>query len=227
MQAEIAVAYPATACPAGTAVTVECFTRTGTGIIPGLGNVQESYPYFVEDAPAGCGENKVRVLPTTARVSVAGKGSLELRLSGTDCLTRTPPLPLDAQETFTIDGGSDRWTGASGEGTLTHISSGPPALRGKDTWVGTLLVPGFDFDLVPPTLRGVADKVVRAPKGARRARVTFNVTAVDDVDGTLAASCAPKPGSRFKIGRTTVTCSASDTSGNIKVARFSVVVRRT
>src|SRR4029079_6444173 len=90
---------------------------------------------------------------------------------------------------------------------------GPPSLSGKDTWSGTLLVPGLNFDLTPPTLSGAANKVVRAPRGRKRLRVNFNVTALDDLDGTVAVSCTPKPGSLFKLGRTAVTCSATDTSG--------------
>jgi hypothetical protein len=224
--AELPAAYPARACPAGTPITVECFGRTGTGIVRGLGNVQESYPYFVEDSPAGCEDNQVLVLPTTAHLTVPGRGTVELRLGGTGCLTRTPPLPLRADDTFVITGGSGRFAGASGGGTLRHLSYGPPSWRGKDTWSGTLLVPGLNFDLTPPTLGGAADKVVRAPKGMKRVRVNFNITALDDVDGPLAVSCNPKPRSRFKLGRTTVTCSALDTSGNTQTANFAVVVKR-
>jgi hypothetical protein len=155
-EAELSAAYPATACPVGTPNTVECFERKGSGIVRGLGNVEESHPYFVEDSPAGCDTNQVRVLPATAHLSVAGRGDLEPRLDGTGCLNRVPPLPLHANETFTITGGSGRYAGASGGGTIAHVSYGPPGLRGKDTWTGTLVVPGLDFDLTPPTLTGEA-----------------------------------------------------------------------
>ena len=47
-----------------------------------------------------------------------------------------------------------------------------------ETWVGTLTVPGLDFDLTPPTLHGAHDMIVRAGK-ARRVRVRFTVTAKD------------------------------------------------
>jgi len=224
--AEMQITYPARACPGGTPKTVECFERTGTGIVPGLGNVQESYPYFVDDLPVGCDENQVRVLPTTAHLTVPDRGTVEVRVAGTGCLTRTPPLPFHTAEAFVITGGSGRFAGASGGGTLSGVSSGPPSLSGKDTWSGTLLVPGLNFDLTPPTLSGAANKVVRAPKGRKRLRVNFNVTALDDLDGTVAVSCTPKPGSLFKLGRTAVTCSATDTSGNTQTARFTIVVKR-
>ena len=226
LAAELQASYPSRECPAGTSNTVECFERTGSGIVRGLGNVQESYPYFVDDLPAGCDDNQVRVLPTTAHLTIPDRGTVDVRLAGTGCLTRTPPLPLHADEGFVITGGTGKFAGASGGGTLSHVSSGPPSLRGKDTWRGTLLVPGLDFDLTPPTLSGAADKVVRAPKGRKRLRVNFNVTALDDLDGTVAASCNPKPRSLFKLGRTTVTCSATDTSGNTQTAKFTIVVKR-
>jgi HYR domain-containing protein len=35
----------------------------------------------------------------------------------------------------------------------------------------------------------------------------------------------PKPGRRFKIGRTPVNCAASDTRGNTQSATFRITVR--
>jgi hypothetical protein len=225
-EAELSAAYPVTACPVGTPDTVECFERKGSGIVRGLGNVEESHPYFVEDSPAGCDTNQVRVRPATAHLSVAGRGEIELRLDGTGCLNRVPPLPLHAKETFTITGGSGRYAGASGGGTIAHVSYGPPGLRGKDTWTGTLVVPGLDFDLTPPTLTGPNSKTVRVPRRVKRVRVAYAFTAQDDVDGAVPVTCRPRSGSRFKIGRTQVRCSAIDTSGNESTATFAVTVRR-
>lgn len=226
-QADLEGAYPVKACPDGTPVSVECFARSGTGVIPGLGTVQEAFAYFVENSPAGCDDNQVRVLPATAHLSVAGKGEIEIRLPGTGCLTRTPPLPLRADEAFTITGGSGKYAGATGAGRLSHLSYGPPSFRSKDTWTGTLNVPGLNFDVAPPTVSGATDKVVRAPKNAKRVRVSFSVTALDEVDGRVAVSCRPKSGSKFKLGRTPVTCSAGDTSGNTQAASFVVTVKHT
>jgi hypothetical protein len=135
-------------------------------------------------------------------------------------------LPFRAEEEFTITDGSGKFAGASGGGKLSHLSYGPPSLRSKDTWTGTLVVPGLNFDLTPPTISGAADKVVRAPREANRVRVSFKVTGLDDVDGTVPVSCQPRPGSRFRLGRTRVNCSAPDTSGNTQTASFAVVVKR-
>jgi hypothetical protein len=59
----------------------------------------------------------------------------------------------------------------------------------------------------------------------KRARVTYKVRAVDAVDGPVRVACAPKSGSRFKIGRTRVGCSAVDQSGNEQTATFTVIVK--
>jgi hypothetical protein len=97
---------------------------------------------------------------------------------------------------------------------------------GTDTWSGTLQVPGLEFDLTAPSIAGVRSRVVRAPRRAKRVRVGFKVSARDDVDGVVPVSCRPRSGSSFKIGRTTVRCSAADTSGNEKTEKFTVRVER-
>jgi hypothetical protein len=217
--------YPPTSCPAGSPSTLECFARIGRGIIRGLGSVEESYAYTVEGLPGGCPPEPVRVLPTTVRLSIAGKGEIEIRLPGTGCLSRVSPTPLEAKETFTILGGSGRYTGASGSGTLAHVSYGPSAWRATDTWTGTLVVPGLEFDLTAPTITGAANKLVRVRSGVKRVRVTYAVTAQDDVDAGIPTTCLPRSRSWFKVGRTPVLCTATDTSGNVSRARFVVAVR--
>lgn len=223
--AQLVVRYPSTTCPAGTPGGVECYARTGSGIIRGLGTVNESYAYGVDPAPAGCGvDDMVRLLPTTARLSVPGKGEIELSIAGAACVPRVPPQPLRAKAAFTITGGTGRYTGASGGGTYTDLSYGPPGFRGRDTWTGTLIVPGLDFDLTAPVLRGAVAKSVRTPKGKKSTRVVYRVTASDDVDGALPANCLPRSGSLFKLGRTTVRCSATDKSANTATRTFTVRV---
>jgi hypothetical protein len=222
IETEIHIKYPPTTCAAGTPQGAACFMRTGTTLVRGLGRVEESYAYVLDESPVGCPESHVRGLPSTARLTVPGKGAIDVRVSGTDCLARIPPLPVSGTETFTVTGGSGRYAGASGSGTIAHLSGGPPAWQGTDTWSATLIVPGLDFDLTPPTIRGAVPKTARA--AGKFARVSFNVTATDAVDGPVPAVCAPKSRSRFRIGRTTVRCSAGDTSANTTTARFTVTV---
>ena len=226
LAAEVGVRYPPTNCPPGTPTSVDCFTRTGSATIRGLGTVTESYPYMVDSAPAGCPADHVRVLSATVRLSVPDKGSIELRVDASSCLRRVPPEPVQGEEAFTITGGSGRYAGASGGGRIAHVSTGPPDWNGRDTWSGMLSVPGFDFDLTAPVVTGARNKTVRAPRGRKRVRVRYAVSARDDVDGAIPADCRPKSGAWFKVGRTRVRCSATDTSGNVSRATFLVTVKR-
>ena len=89
----------------------------------------------------------------------------------------------------------------------------------------TLVVPGLEFDVVAPAMTGARSKTVRAPKGAKRIRVTYNVTASDIVDGRVPVTCVPRSGSRFLIRRAAVRCSAADSSANTSSAKFIVTVR--
>jgi len=225
-EAVLAASYPTAPCPPGSATSLECYTRTGTAAVRGLGSVQTSSAYFVDGGPAGCAADQVRVLPTTARLSVQGKGQIEIRIAGTGCLTRTPPLPLRAEETFVVTGGSGTYAGAGGEGTVATVSYGPPSFSARDTWTGTLTVPGLAFDLTPPVITGARGKTVRAPKSAKRVRVAYAVSARDDVEGSVASSCRPRSRSWFPVGRTRVRCSATDTSANEITATFVVTVKR-
>jgi hypothetical protein len=54
--------------------------------------------------------------------------------------------------------------------------------------------------------------------------VRYSVRAVDAVDGAVKISCRPPSGSRFRVGTTTVTCTAQDRSGNRASGDFEVRV---
>ena len=88
-------------------------------------------------------------------------------------------------------------------------------------------MPGLDFDTTRPTFTGATNKTARAAKGAKTSRVRFTVTAHDDKDVAVpVARCTPRSGSRFRIGRTKVTCEATDSSGNAARTTFVVTVKR-
>ena len=76
------------------------------------------------------------------------------------------------------------------------------------------------------SLTGTRNRTVRAPRGSKRARVAYSVTAHDDVDGAVPVTCSPRSGSWFRIGRTVVRCSVTDTSANEAMATFAVTVKR-
>jgi hypothetical protein len=197
----------------------ECFRFVGKAVVPGLGSVTETYDKV--RATVG-GKDCVSQIATTV-LGIAGKG--ELFVSAVDPDPCGPPAPASTGPyTLTITDGSGRYAGASGSAEF-RSSVG---LRGRavDTWSGRLTVPGLEFDVAPPVLRGAVSKTVRIPKKAKRVRVRYSVTAADAVDGAVAATCLPRSGSFFALGRTRVTCSATDSSGNDGEARFTVTVRR-
>lgn len=209
-------------CPADTPAGADCRARTGQSLVQGLGSVSEDYIWSFTVGPPACPANLAKPLATTGRLKVAAKGEITFRLdAGARCVD-VEPVRNEPQE-FTITGGTGPFVAASGEGTIERSLAGG---AGTETWTGTLDVPDLTFDLTAPTFRGAVPKTVRAAKGAKTARVTFKVTAVDAVDGAVPTACQPKSGSRFKVGKTTVRCSAMDSSANTAKKSFTVTVKR-
>ncbi len=63
--------------------------------------------------------------------------------------------------------------------------------------------------------------------GANGATVNFSASANDAVYGSVSVTCSPESGSTFKLGTTTVNCSATDGSGNKASDSFTVTVKDT
>ncbi|CUR59907.1 exported hypothetical protein [metagenome] len=82
-------------------------------------------------------------------------------------------------------------------------------------------------DQTKPTVTVPADLTAEAT-GPNGATVSYiGVTAVDDVDGPLSATCSKASGTVFPLGTTTVTCSATDIAGNTGDNTFTVRVQDT
>jgi hypothetical protein len=165
---------------------------------------------------------------STDVITVGSKGEIDATIGTSG--------PCNALPTsFTITGGTGMFAGASGGGTFkADIGGGDddPEIDADDAneWrdnalTGTLTVPGATFDVTAPTISTHA-KTVTVPKKATSAHVVYTVTAHDDTDGTVPVTCKPPSDSRFKIGRTTVTCSATDSSANTATAKFLITVKR-
>ena len=78
-------------------------------------------------------------------------------------------------------------------------------------------------DTTPPVLTVPEDIVVKQETPAGTV-VEFVVTAADICDAAPAVVCDPPSGSTFPVGTTTVTCTATDASGNVATASFTVRV---
>jgi phage tail-like protein len=81
-------------------------------------------------------------------------------------------------------------------------------------------------DTTAPSLTLPADIVAEATSPAG-AVVTFVASATDLVDAAPVLGCVPPSGSTFPLGPTTVTCTATDATGNSASADFSVTVEDT
>ncbi len=79
------------------------------------------------------------------------------------------------------------------------------------------------IDTTAPVLTVPADVTAAATSAAGRA-ITFAASARDAVSGPVAVSCVPGSGSTFKVGSTTVVCTAKDAAGNGAMGAFSVTV---
>ena len=104
-----------TACPADTPEVVVCHGRTGTGPIPGLGRVTETYVLMADPAP--CPNEAWTILGYDARLSVEGKGDLNLRLAGIPQCIPAAGVPRASPQAFTVTSGTGIYAGASGSGT--------------------------------------------------------------------------------------------------------------
>jgi hypothetical protein len=88
------------------------------------------------------------------------------------------------------------------------------------TAAGTL----YAFAEPQPVIHTPANRTIRAPSGARTVRVTYQASA--KVDATpIPVSCHPASGSRFKLGKTTVVCTATS-NGQTTTRAFTIMIKQ-
>jgi len=107
-------------------------------------------------------------------------------------------------------------------------------VRDPEDGLSSMTAVSFTLDVVapaavddtPPVLSGVPSDISVEADGSAGAVVDWPApTAVDDTDPAPAVACDPASGSLFGVGTTTVTCTATDASGNAATAGFDVTVR--
>jgi hypothetical protein len=87
----------------------------------------------------------------------------------------------------------------------------------------TVLPPG---DSTPPVISDVPGPITVTATSSAGAVVTFATpTAMDAVDGPVPVDCDHSSGDTYPVGKTTVTCTATDHSGNTASAGFTVTVQ--
>jgi hypothetical protein len=70
----------------------------------------------------------------------------------------------------------------------------------------------------------IPDGITAEASDANGATVTWSASATDAVDGPVAITCTPASGSRFPLGATLVSCSATDSLGQESNGTFFVTV---
>ncbi len=122
--------------------------------------------------------------------------------------------------TYSVAGGLDNAAGAP-----PHAPTS--VFFGTDGAPGVLIIDDTLFpdcqDITPPDISVPGDMTVEAA-GASGATATFSVTATDNIDGPLTATCTAESPSLFPLGPTTVSCSATDAAGNEGSESFTITV---
>jgi hypothetical protein len=208
-----------TTCTHGSTIAA-CFVVDASAVVRGLGRVtlQEQVIQSGEMDFDFC-EPQIRIGKlTTAR------GTIDYLGSGIDC-------PGTREQTGGYRGVVFQWNAVGGTGAYAGVTgSGDATVRPEVDEVfihfhGAVEVPGVAFDTTPPVLASVPRAVRIESAGPTTVRYRLP-TARDAVDGNVPVKCTPAAGSRFKLGRTTVSCEAWDSSGNPARASFVVHVRR-
>jgi hypothetical protein len=138
--------------------------------------------------------------PTGAVVTYSATASDDI--DGTLTPTCTPP----SGSTFPL-----------GTTTVTCTATDAAGNEGTASFTVTVQDTTVPVISVPATITVLAT----SPAGAV---VTYSASATDAIDGPVPVTCDPPSGSTFPIGTTTVTCTATDSSGNTATATFQVVV---
>jgi hypothetical protein len=203
----------------------KCIGHTAAPLVSGLGPVSLSFTAW-QTSFGDC----VHLTVADGSIVISGKGTLRFGGTKTGCAGKVSDGILKGQVPVAVTGGDGDFLDASGQGTLAILSvagAGTGAARRSTGDLALALdLPNGSFDVTPPTIAGATARTVRVRRTAKRVRVTYRVTAQDAVDGPVLVVCTPRSGTLFRVGRTTVTCSAKDRSANTATAHFTITVAR-
>jgi hypothetical protein len=171
-------------------------------------------PLFVDLPPTPPGPVTVPASPTRAAIIHISWGAstddhgvtgYEVRRDGV-VLDTVGPTTLFFDDALASEGTHVYEIGALDFGGHTRLSD--PATVIIDRTAPTLSLPAnIDANAIGAT-----------------ATVVFSATATDNLDTTIVVTCVPPSGAAFPVGVTTVSCSATDTAGNVSAGSFTVTV---
>ena len=150
----------------------------------------------------------VLIMPANMTVELTGPGGAVVTFS---------PTATDAGGPVTVSctppSGS---TFPLGNKTVNCIATDAAGNTSSGTFVVTVQ------DTTPPDLTVPADGTV--PATDLSGAVVAFTTVASDASGSVSVICIPPSGSVFPVGTTTVTCTATDSSGNDSSATFTLTV---
>ncbi|WFF73716.1 HYR domain-containing protein [Proteiniclasticum sp. QWL-01] len=106
---------------------------------------------------------------------------------------------------------------------ITNTSTTDPLEMGKAATYSVIVPNNLPSDTTSPVITKPADMTVEAT-GPDGAFVDFTVSALDAVDGAVSVTAMPASGSKFPLGSTTVSLTASDSKGNTATDSFLITV---
>ncbi|MBI4934383.1 MAG: HYR domain-containing protein [Actinobacteria bacterium] len=133
----------------------------------------------------------------------------------------TPPIALD-----TVSGSiTSVCTPSSGSKFLLGVNSVPCTATDAAGNHTTVTLSITVRDTTPPVLTPPTADMKAKGTSSAGALVNYTVTAVDVDDVSIPTlTCSPASGTQFAYGATTVTCTATDGSGNVTTGSFRVIV---
>lgn len=184
-------------------------TQTATCSYVDSGGLSDSasVTYTIRDS-----EDPVLNTPGDQTLEATGPQGAEASWTGpsaTDNVALAEPAACDVASPHTFDLGTHTVHCAATDVAGNHVS-------------GSFTVTVNDH--TGPSL-SVSDDVTVEATGPAGAVASYDAPSASDLyDGPVSASCLPPSGSTFGVGDTDVTCTASDSSGNLSSAGFTVHV---
>ena len=143
------------------------------------------------------------------------------------------PLTLDASTPSHVTLVAPPTAGLDYQFTILYAKSLSPAGVSDATSVTgstgvTFIVDVATPDTTPPVISGMPSDLDLLTDDPAGLAVEYAMpTATDDTDPAPSVGCDPAPGAFFALGTTSVTCTATDASGNSSSATFDVTVTLT
>ncbi len=173
----------------------------------------------------------VSITSNNSNTTLATAGDIVTLSFTVDVIPLVTPSAIIAGRTATVSGSANSWTAFTT--MITTDTVGVVAFSaevGNVTGTATTTINGttdfsqvsFFIDTIAPVIE-VHDDVTADATSASGASVAYADPTVTDANSTASVSCTPASGSVFPLGDTTVTCNASDPTGNAAESTTFVV----